>query len=333
MIKNILVTGGAGFIGSHLCETLLLRGYTITVLDNFNDYYSPVVKRANISEVTKSLETNNINPNRFKLIVGDIRNITILDQIFRKNSFDCVIHLAAMAGVRNSIENPGLYMDVNLNGTANLLNACRKYNIKKFIFASSSSVYGNNEKVPFCEQDPVDNPISPYAMTKKAGELLTFTFHHLYKVDVVCLRFFTVYGPRQRPDLAIHKFTDLIYRGMEVPFFGNGTSERDYTYISDIIQGISNSLDLINNNEGVYEIINLGESRTISLNLLLCELEGLTGKKANIKVMPKQLGDVEKTYADITKAKRILSYNPSTPFQVGLKEFFCWYKNITNYLE
>ncbi|NLM36710.1 MAG: NAD-dependent epimerase/dehydratase family protein, partial [Firmicutes bacterium] len=223
-----------------------------------------------------------------------------------------------------------LYNDVNINGTLNLLEMCRKYGVKKFVFASSSSVYGNNKKVPFAEDDFVDHPISPYAATKRAGELLCHTYHHLYGMDVACLRFFTVYGPRQRPDLAIHKFTNLIFNDEEIPFYGDGTTERDYTYIDDIIDGVVKAIRWVHTGQGIYEIFNLGESRTVSLKEMVATLENEIGKKARVKVLPMQPGDVQRTCADISKAKKILGYQPSTPFEEGIKRFVQWYREINN---
>jgi UDP-glucuronate 4-epimerase len=262
----------------------------------------------------------------FQIFEGDIRNIEQMDKLFDTYPIKLVVHLAAMAGVRPSISAPLLYNEVNINGTLNLLERCKKYGVKKFVFASSSSVYGNNKKVPFSETDFVDYPISPYAATKRAGELLCHTYHHLYGMDIACLRFFTVYGPRQRPDLAIHKFTKLIINEEEVPFYGDGTTERDYTYIDDIIDGVVRAIQWVQNGQGQYEIFNLGESRTISLNEMVATLEKVIGKKAKLKVLPMQPGDVKRTYADITKARKILGYHPVTAFEDGIEKFVQWYK-------
>lgn len=308
-----LITGGAGFIGSHLVERLLKSGQVITILDNFNDFYDPAIKRDNIRPYLDS--------SHFNLIEGDIRDTDLINKNYRKYSFDEVIHIAAMAGVRPSIKNPVLYQEVNLIGTMNLLEACRKHNVGKFIFASSSSVYGNNEKVPFSENDPVDNPISPYAMTKKAGELMVYAYHHLYNINAVCLRFFTVYGPRQRPEMAIHLFTDKILRGEEINMFGNGKSRRDYTYIDDIISGIEKCRE---NNFG-YEIFNLGRSDTVRLDELIGKIETCLGKKARVVTMPEQPGDVRQTYADISKASRMFGFKPETSIDAGLERFAEWY--------
>lgn len=312
---NILVTGGAGFIGSSLCEKLILEDHKVFCLDNFCDYYAPSLKEENISGLKQ-------HPN-FYLFREDIRNYQALEQIFAEHNIELIIHLAAMAGVRPSIENPLLYTDVNINGTMNLLEMTRKFNIKHFIFASSSSIYGNNKKVPFSESDNVDYPISPYAATKKAGELLCYNYHHLYKLSVACLRFFTVYGPKQRPDLAIHKFTQAILNNKTIPVYGDGSTKRDYTYIDDILDGITKAIDYVFQ-EIRYEIFNLGESHTITLNKMIETIEQTLGKKADKHVLPVQAGDVNCTYADISKSKNILKYNPTTDFKSGIEKFIKW---------
>ena len=311
---NILVTGAAGFIGSHLCEYLVNSHY-VYGLDNFCDFYDPEIKRNNIGKLK--------NHKNFQLFEVDIRDKSGLNFIFSENSFDMVIHLAAMAGVRPSIEDPDTYTEVNINGTVNLLEECKKNNIKKFIFASSSSVYGNNPKVPFSEKDNVDFPISPYAATKKAGELICYTYHHLYQISMAALRFFTVYGPRQRPDLAIHKFAKKIINNEPIQIFGDGTTERDYTYIDDIINGIIKAIDfIIQNND--YQIFNLGESKTISLERMIKTIETSLGKKAQKEWLPMQPGDVIRTYADISKSKKMLGYNPKVDFEIGIQKFIEW---------
>jgi UDP-glucuronate 4-epimerase len=312
---KILVTGGAGFIGSHLCERLLQEHHQVFCLDNLCDFYSPLIKEDNIRDISA-------HPN-FSFHKIDITDYQALEGFFMKKNVDLVIHLAAMAGVRPSIENPLLYAKVNITGTMNLLELCRKYCIRKFIFASSSSVYGNNEKIPFCEDDNVDYPISPYAATKRAGELLCHTYFKLFDMSIVCLRFFTVYGPRQRPDLAIHKFTDLILTGKEIPVYGKGDTERDYTYIDDIIDGVTKSIDYVFFGKR-YQIFNLGESKTISLNYMIDTLEKAIGKKAKRKYMDMQPGDVDRTHADITKSKSLLNYNPQTDFETGIGKFIDW---------
>lgn len=313
---KILITGAAGFIGSHLCENLIGK-HKIYGLDNFCDFYDPKTKRDNIKKLMDHKD--------FQLFEIDLRDKSNLALIFSKNDFDMVIHLAAMAGVRPSIEDPYVYTEVNINGTINLLEECKRNDIKKFIFASSSSVYGNNPKVPFSENDNVDFPISPYAATKKAGELICYTYHHLYKISIVALRFFTVYGPRQRPDLAIHKFAKKILNGEPIQIFGDGTSERDYTYIDDIIDGISKAVNfVIKNND--YQIFNLGESKTISLMRMITTIEETLGKKAKKEWLPMQPGDVNRTYADISKSKNLLGYDPKTNFSEGIRKFIEWLK-------
>lgn len=312
-METVLITGGAGFIGSHLSERLLSEGWRVICLDNFDTFYNPQIKRNNISSA--------LMEEYFTLIEGDIRDKKLLDNIFNKEKIDVVIHIAAKAGVRPSIIEPELYYDVNVGGTLNLLETVRGWNVKKFIFASSSSVYGENTKVPFSETDNVDYPISPYAATKKAGELLCYTYYHLYRIPITCLRFFTVYGPRQRPEMAIHKFTRLIYEGKPVPVYGDGSSKRDYTFIEDIIEGVVKSM----HSESLYEIINLGESNTISLSHLIALIEKNLHKKAVIEKHPLQPGDVSITYADIGKAGRLLGYNPKTDIEEGIKRFTEWF--------
>lgn len=325
MMNNILITGGAGFIGSSLCDKLLDDGYRVIIIDNFNNYYDPKIKVNNINEVKARMKKNNIDYEKLKLVKGDIRDMDLLDDIAQNDKIDLVIHLAAMAGVRPSIQNPKLYYDVNIMGTLNILEMCKKHDIKNVIFASSSSVYGNNKKVPFSVEDSVDNPISPYAATKKSGELLCHTYHHLYNINCICLRFFTVYGPRQRPDLAIHKFTKLISKGEEIPFYGDGSTSRDYTYISDIVDGIEKSINYINNNDNVYELFNLGGDKTISLSEMVKAIELSLGKKAIINRMPMQAGDVNRTCADISKSTVKLGYKPKFSFQEGIDNFVRWF--------
>lgn len=330
MNNSILVTGGAGFIGSHLCKALLQKNQKVIIIDNFNDYYDPSIKRNNIEEIKNMMKSNGVDNENLQVVEGDIRDIEHLDKLFQEHRIDLIVHLAAMAGVRPSIKEPLLYNDVNVRGTLNLLEMCRKYDIDKFVFASSSSVYGNNEKVPFSEADNVDYPISPYAATKKAGELICHTYHHLYNIDVACLRFFTVYGPGQRPDLAIHKFTKLIFNDEEIPFYGDGSTERDYTYIDDIIDGVMKAIDWVQAGKGRYDIFNLGESNTITLKRMVETLEKVIGKKARINRLPMQSGDVNRTYADVTKAKEILGYNPTMDFEEGIRRFVKWYKKVNN---
>ncbi len=311
---RFLVTGGAGFIGSHLSESLLNDGHFIVCIDNFNTYYNPERKRQNISKIVK-------HPN-FRVIEEDILNFKACERLFKNEDFNVVVHLAARAGVRPSIEQPFLYQRVNIQGTMNLLELCKRYQIQKFIFASSSSVYGANKKVPFHEDDPVDNPVSTYAATKKAGELVCYTYHSLYNISVNCLRFFTVYGPRQRPDMAIHKFTRLIDEGQAIPVFGRGNSQRDYTFIKDIIQGLRGAIDHCNG----YRIYNLGESHTVKLLDLINVIEDSLGKEAKLNFLPEQKGDVPITFADIARAQSELGYHPKTLIKEGVKKFVQWYK-------
>ncbi len=325
-MKKILVTGGAGFIGSHLCEYLLQKGFQVIALDNFNDFYDPTIKRANIQEIKGLIRERGLPQSIFQVVEDDIRNKQGMDQLFARENPDMLIHLAAMAGVRPSIADPDLYYDVNVTGTLSLLEACRKYGVGKFIFASSSSVYGNNEKVPFAESDFVDHPISPYAATKKAGELLCHTYHSLYGIDMACLRFFTVYGPRQRPDLAIHKFARLLATGQELPFYGDGSTQRDYTYIDDIIDGVYKSMLWVTAADNRFDVFNLGESQTITLEHMVKTLENTMGVKAKLKRLPMQPGDVLRTYADITKPRAVLGYNPSTDFKQGMDKFVQWFR-------
>jgi len=315
-MKNILVTGGAGFIGSHLVQHLLNEGnWHVSVVDDFNAFYSPSIKRNNVAP----FETNE----NFYLFEADIRDYKQLSSVFNERKFDCLVHLAARAGVRPSLAQPQLYTETNVNGTVNLLELARQHNVPQFVFGSSSSVYGNNAKVPFSEDDPIRNPISPYAATKAAGELLCHTYSHLYQIRCICLRFFTVYGPRQRPDLAIHKFADLISRGQPIPVFGDGTTRRDYTYIDDIIAGVRAAIDYDETN---YEVINLGESRTVELRELITLLEKELDMPATIDRQPLQPGDVQQTFADISKARRLLHYNPRTQIEDGIRNFVEWFR-------
>jgi UDP-glucuronate 4-epimerase len=315
MNKNILVTGGAGFIGSHLVEKLLAENiWNVTALDNFNEFYSPEIKLSNLASVTE-------HPN-FRLYETDICDAENLGKVFDENEFDAIVHLAAWAGVRPSLMNPKLYAQVNVNGTLNLLELAKEFNIKQFVFGSSSSVYGINSKIPFSEEDKIQKPISPYAATKAAGELLCHTFSHLYDIRTICLRFFTVYGARQRPDLAIHKFSKLIYEEKPIPVFGDGTTRRDYTYIDDIIQGVRTAIDYDKSN---YEIFNLGESETIELSKLIELLEKSLGKKAIIERREMQPGDVPITFADISKSRELLNYNPQTKIEDGIPKFVEWF--------
>ena len=323
-MDTIFITGGAGFIGSNLIDKLLEQNNKIVTIDNFNNYYNPQIKENNILKVRENMKKLNIDKKNFKLYRGDIRNKDILRIICKENKIDLIIHLAAMAGVRTSIANPELYYEVNVNGTLNLLEVARINGINKFIFGSSSSIYGNNKKIPFNEEDIVNYPISPYAASKRAGELLCYTYHHLYDIDIACLRIFTVYGPRQRTDLAIHKFTKLILENKPIPFYGNGTAERDYTYIDDVVEGIIKTVIWIKKNRKKYEIFNLGSSRTVPLNKMVKTIENILHKKAILKQLPMQPGDVNRTYADISKAENVLGYNSKMEFKEGIKKFMEW---------
>ncbi len=334
-----LVTGGSGFIGSHLIEKLLKEGHSVINIDNFDDFYDYKIKIKNtLDSLEKNIDfefsekENDIQnlisiskSEHYTLYFQDIRDQKGLEKIFRNHQIDFIIHLAALAGVRPSIERPLEYEEVNVRGTMNLWELCNQFGIKKFICASSSSVYGNNEKIPFCETDNVDQPISPYAATKKSGEILGHVYHSLYGIDMIQLRFFTVYGPRQRPDLAIHKFTKLISENKEIPFYGDGNTARDYTYIDDIIDGILKSIDYLEKNSDIYEIINLGENEVVTLTEMLSEIEKNLNKTAIRKILPLQPGDVQKTSADITKAQNLIGYKPVTNFQNGTKKFVEWF--------
>lgn len=320
-MKNILITGGAGFIGSHLVDRLLDEGgWRVTVVDDFNDFYDPAIKRENVKRVAA-------NPS-YRMVEADIREGLAMGKVFDEGDFKCVVHLAARAGVRPSLDQPELYAETNINGTLNLLQLARKNNVREFVFGSSSSVYGANAKVPFSEDDPIRKPISPYAATKGAGELLCHTYTHLYGIRSVCLRFFTVYGPRQRPDLAIHKFARLISAGLPIPVFGDGTTRRDYTFVDDIIAGVRAAIDYAGDPEkSDHEVINLGESRTVELRELISLLEHELGTEAKIDRQPLQPGDVPQTFADITKARQLLGYDPQTQIEDGIKKFVEWFLN------
>ena len=313
MGRHILVTGGAGFIGSHLTRRLLERGERVTALDDFNDFYDPALKRANAAAFAGRSD--------WRLVEGDIRDAARVDALFERERFDAVVHLAARAGVRPSLLEPILYEEVNCIGTLRLLEAARRHGPANFVFASSSSVYGINEKVPFAEDDPVDLPISPYATTKRAGELLCFNYSHLYGLRTSCLRFFTVYGPAQRPEMAIAKFTDLIARGRTLPLYGSGQTRRDYTYVDDIVQGIEAAMRC----ERPYAIYNLGGAATTSLAEMVHQLERALGKPAKKKQLPDQPGDVPITFADVSLAEQELGYRCTTPLAEGIQKFCRWY--------
>ena len=309
---RILVTGGAGFIGSHLVEKLLADGHNVAILDDFNDFYDPKIKRANISTVSKDIAVHDV----------DLRDREKVANAFNKEKFGAIFHLAARAGVRPSIQQPQLYYDTNVAGTLHLLEGARASGVERFIFVSSSSVYGAAKKVPFSEQEHLTQTLSPYAATKIAGEFLCSTYSHLYEIQIVALRYFTVYGARQRPDLAIHQFTRKIHAGDPIDQFGDGTTRRDYTYIDDIIQGTMAALKY---GGPMFDVFNLGESETIQLKDLIAAIEKALGKKAKINRLSEQPGDMPLTCADISKARRLLGYNPKTKFEDGLPRFVDWF--------
>ena len=315
--QTVMITGAAGFIGSHLTGRLLRHGVQVVGLDNFNGFYDPALKRRNLQEAQSQ--------DGFTLIEADVRDREAVMHALKSTRPGAVVHLAAMAGVRPSIENPRYYGQVNLDGTINLLDAAVAHGVGKFVFASSSSVYGNNKKVPFAEDDPVDHPISPYAATKKSGELLCHTYHHLHGLPVVCLRFFTVFGPRQRPDLAIAKFLRLVSAGRPVPMFGDGGTSRDYTYIDDIIDGVTGALSKCGSGEiPAYRIYNLGGSDPVSLRRMIDTIGQVVGKPARVQRQPMQPGDVDHTFADVSRSKAELGYRPQTPFAEGVSRQWQW---------
>jgi len=312
--QTVLITGGAGFIGSHLAERMLADGRRVVVLDNFDTFYDPEIKRRNVSGA--------LTEPAYELVEGDIRDEKAVDRVLADFEVSSVVHLAARAGVRPSIADPVLYSSVNLDGTSVLLEACRRHGVGRFVFGSSSSVYGNNPKVPFAETDPVDHPISPYAATKKSGEVLCHVYHHLYGMDVACLRFFTVYGPRQRPEMAIHRFAALLADGRPIVQFGDGSSARDYTYISDIVEGIVRAHARCSG----YRVFNLGGSQTITLSELSAEIADGLGAELTVDRQPSQPGDVDRTWADISRAGEELEWAPQTDIHEGLRKFLDWFK-------
>jgi UDP-glucuronate 4-epimerase len=314
MSGHVFLTGGAGFIGSHLTRRLLGRGDRVTVLDDFNDFYDPAIKRVNVAEL--------LDHPGYRLVEGDIRDAALVESLFEDNDYTAVVHLAARAGVRPSLREPILYEEVNCIGTLRLLEAARHHGPQVFVFGSSSSVYGINEKVPFAEDDRVEKPISPYATTKRAGELLCYNYHHLYGLKVSCLRFFTVYGPSQRPEMAIHKFTDLLARGEAIPLYGDGSSRRDYTFVDDIIDGLVAVMDQAPG----FEILNLGGAETTALKDLVHWIAAELAVEPRIDYLPDQPGDVPITYADVSKAERLLGYSPKVPIREGLRRFVAWYR-------
>lgn len=319
-MTKVLITGAAGFIGSHLAERLLGENVSVVGLDNFCDFYDRADKQRNFRNASHN--------SQFELIEADLRNREAMMDAVAKHQPKVVVHLAAMAGVRPSIEQPAYYTAVNIDGTVNLLDAAVRHGVEKFIFASSSSVYGNSEKTPFAETDPVDNPISPYAATKKAGELICHAYAHLYQLPIACLRFFTVFGPRQRPDLAIVKFLRLIADGQPIPMFGDGSSSRDYTYIADIINGVCAAMECIGENDLNYRIWNLGGDHPSALSDLIAVIERVTGRKAQIQSQPMQPGDVMRTWADLSRSKAELGYEPTTALEQGVERQWDWLKSL-----
>lgn len=318
-MNTYLVTGGAGFIGSTLTERLLKEGNKVIVVDNFNSFYNPEIKKNNIA-----LFLNNEN---FEVVQADIRDVDAIKKVFDENKIDVVMHLAAMAGVRPSIENPMLYQDVNGMGVQNILEQARLHNVKKLVMASSSSVYGNCKEVPFREDMIVDYAISPYAATKKANEVMAHVYHKLFGMNIIMLRFFTVYGPKQRPDLAINKFTRMMLNGEKITMYGDGSTSRDYTYIDDIVDGICGAFDYVLSHDNVYEIVNLGSNNPITLKEMISTIGKALGIEPEIEQLPMQPGDVERTYADVAKAKKLFGYEPKWKFEDGIFEFVKWYKN------
>jgi UDP-glucuronate 4-epimerase len=317
--KRILLTGGAGFIGSHVAEELIRRGTKLSIVDNLDNFYAPSRKRLNLQEIQ--------NAGSYEFFEADVRDMDALRKVAERVQPEIVIHLAARAGVRPSIEQPALYESVNVAGTVNLLEIAREFKVQRLIFGSSSSVYGIANTVPFCEDDLKTRPISPYAATKLAAELMCYTYTHLYGLTTLCLRFFTVYGPRQRPDLAIHKFTALIEAGKPIPVFGDGSMGRDYTYVDDIVSGVVASLEYTPQPKLPFEVFNLGNSNPVRLRELIAHLEAATGKKARQEPLPDQPGDVPITWANIDKAKRLLGYSPKTSMEQGLRNFVAWYRS------
>ena len=311
--SSVFVTGGAGFIGSHLIDRLLAQGTQVVTVDDFNDYYPPALKRSNVGE--------HINDAAYTLVEGDIRDLALVRSVVQQHRPQCIVHLAARAGVRPSLVDPFLYETTNVAGTLNLLEVARTGGVRRFVFGSSSSVYGVNSKVPFAESDPLLQPVSPYAATKIAGEALCNAYAHLYGLPIASLRFFTVYGPRQRPDLAIRKFAEKMLADQPIELFGDGSSSRDYTFVEDIVAGV---MAAMNRDAPGHEVFNLGNSSPVTLAQLVAELEGALGKKAIIERRPDQPGDVPRTFADIEKSQRVLGYRPETPLSVGIGRFVEW---------
>ena len=317
-MTTYFITGGAGFIGSTLSQKLIEQGNKVVAIDNFCEFYNPNIKENNVKQLLKN--------ENFKLYRADIRDRQAIKKIFDENKINIVMHLAAMAGVRPSIENPILYQEVNCMGTQNILEEMKEHHVKNGVFASSSSVYGNCKEVPFREDMVVDFAISPYAATKKANEVMAHVYHKLFNMNIIMLRFFTVYGPKQRPDLAINKFTRLMLEGKEIPMFGDGTTSRDYTYIDDIVDGIIKSCQYCMDNKEVYEILNIGNSSPTTLKEMINTIGQALGIEPKIKQLPMQPGDVDRTYADVSKAKKLIGYEPKTTFKQGIENFVKWYK-------
>jgi UDP-glucuronate 4-epimerase len=311
---RLLITGGAGFIGSHVADRRLARGDRVVALDDFNDFYDPGLKRRNVAA--------HAGDRNYRLVEGDIRDGSLLARLFEEESFDAVLHLAARAGVRPSIAQPVLYEEVNVVGTLRLLEAAVARRVPRFLFASSSSVYGVNSRLPFSEEDPIERPISPYAATKRAGELHAFAFHHIHGLNIACLRFFTVYGPRQRPEMAIARFIACLEEERPIPFFGDGGSRRDYTYVDDVVDGIEAALST----QISFDIINLGGSHPVTLAGLVEAIEAATGRKAVLDRRPDQPGDVPVTYAAVDKAQRVLGFRARVPLEEGLRRSVAWYR-------
>jgi UDP-glucuronate 4-epimerase len=321
MKQTILVTGAAGFIGSHTADALLLQGHRVVGLDNFNDYYDPQRKRRNVQEV-KAQAKRAERADYFEMVEGDIRDVALVRNLFDRHRFDAVVHLAAMAGVRASMDNPELYLDVNLNGTLVLLNATRDFSVGNFVLASTSSVYGNTQQVPFVETDSADRPLAPYPASKRAAELLCYSYHHLYKLSINVLRFFTVYGPRGRPDMMAYKVLNNIFFGDEVPLYNGGNMHRDWTYVQDIVSGVTAAAQ----KQLGFEVINLGRGEPVLLADFVHSIEELAGKKSKLKEEPMMSADIAYTYADISKAQKLLEYHPRTSVQQGVREFWAWYQ-------
>ncbi len=318
MAGRFIITGACGFIGSHLAKALIARGSKVIGIDNFDPFYDRQLKLANIAD---------LDPNGFELIDCDIRDTQKMNEIFQRDQVDSVFHIAALAGVRPSIEDPARYASVNIDGLVSVLDAARNANCNRFIFASSSSVYGDNRKVPFAETDPVDEPISPYAATKRSGELICHTYSKVFGLSIACLRFFTVFGPAQRPDLAISKFMHLISAGKTIPMFGDGSTSRDYTYIDDIIQGVLAANDFTASNKDNYRIFNLGGSKPITLREMIDKVAKVVGKEARIEQLPMQTGDVQRTFADLSRSRDELGFDPQTPFEEGLRKQWAWLRD------